>query len=195
MPNSRVPRWLKRLSLLISGGCLAAAAVLLGTLLIATSCSESPTAPGGDPLVGEDPGGADIEGGGWTASAGGTRDWTVSKTVTPLGGVMLLDGLRLMSVYPNGALPTTTTITVAMRLNAPAGQATRIDFDFQPSMSFGKPVQLVLAGNYLAGTGPYVLWYLNPATGAWEKLAEQTPTGGLAVVFLLDHYSQYGVSR
>lgn len=193
MPNSRLPRWLKRLSLVLTGGCLAAAAVLLGTLLIATSCSESPTAPGGDPLAGESPDGAGVQGGGFSVS--GALNWTVSKVVTPNGGVMLLDGLRVMSVFPSGALPAATTITATMQLNAPAGQATRIDFDFQPSMSFGKPVQLVLAGNYLAGTGPYVLWYLNPATETWEKLAEQMPTGNLAVVFLLDHYSQYGVSR
>ena len=193
MTNSRVPRWLKHLSLVISGGCLAAGAVLLGTLLIATSCSESPTAPGGDPLAGENPDGADIQGGVW--SAAGTLEWTVSKVMTPLGGVMLLDGLRVMSVFPSGALAAATPITAAMRLNAPAGQATRIDFDFQPSMSFGKPVRLVLAGDYLAGSGPYVLWYLNPDTGAWEKLAEKMPAGNLAVTFTLDHYSQYGVSR
>jgi hypothetical protein len=109
---------------------------------------------------------------------------------------MLLDGPSLLCSFPLGALLEPRTITATMRLNGPRGEATRVEMDFQPSMNFLNPVLLVMNPSYLAGNGQRcTLWYFDPDLERWVKKAEQPVILNLPVVFLVDHFSGYAISR
>jgi hypothetical protein len=150
---------LSRLNRALSQRSVLSLVALLGTLFSA-NCSDVPTSP---ELGGA---GSDLQVTGVKISATGPS-WTVEQTVTNDGGLMPLDGLQVVSSFPPGSLPVNSaTITARMKLNAPRGLANRIEFDFQPSMTFQMPVELRLANNYLAGTSPKILWLYNPATRA-----------------------------
>jgi hypothetical protein len=167
-------------------------ALLLATLLLATSCSDlstSPTGNAGDelaPLAAAPLPQAQVDG----------PEWTVVKTLSFKGGDMLLDGSSLLCNFPLGALLLPRTITAQMRLNGPRGEATRIEMDFQPSMTFRTPVLLIMSPTYLAGnSNRCTLWYFDPDLEKWVKKAEQPILLNLPVVFLVDHFSGYAISR
>jgi len=124
-------------------------------------------------------------------------EWTVVKSMTNDGGYMALDGVDVVCSFPQGALPVdATTITAQMKLNAPRGQATRIEFDFQPSMEFEKPVKLIVSNNYLAGTNRrYTLWFFDPEDGRWEEEDHEDVVPGQPIIFDIFHYSGYALSR
>jgi len=124
-------------------------------------------------------------------------EWTVVKPMTNEGGYIALDGADVVCSFPQGALPVdATTITVQMRLNAPRGQATRIEFDFQPSMEFEKSVKLILSSNYLAGTNRrYTLWFFDPQDRQWQQEDHEDVVPGQPIIFDIFHYSSYAVSR
>jgi hypothetical protein len=180
---------LNRLNRALSKRSVLSLVALLGTLFSA-NCSDVPTSP---ELSGP---GSDLQSLAAKPSLTGPS-WTVEQTMTNQGGLMPLDGLQVVSSFPAGALPVeSTTIIARMKLNAPKGRANRIEFDFQPSMTFQSPVELRLVNTYLAGTSPkYILWYYNPATSSWEKQDEQSVSEGYPIVFKLSHYSGYSVSR
>ena len=110
---------------------------------------------------------------------------------------MNLDGEQVQCSFPSGALPLPTVlITANMKLNAPRGEATRLDIDFQPSMLFTQPVTLKVDSSYLAGSGnKYTLWYFDPLQKRWLKELEQTYTAGLPVLFQITHDSAYAITR
>jgi len=110
---------------------------------------------------------------------------------------MELDGQRLVCNFSRNALPVNqATITATMKLNAPQGQATRIDLDFQPSMTFEKPVTLTIEGTYLAGTGnTYTLWYFDPILRKWMRQATNVFSPSSPTTFNLYHYSAYALTR
>ena len=124
-------------------------------------------------------------------------EWTVVQPMTKAGGYIALDGVDVVCSFPQGALPVdATTITARMKLNAPRGQATRIEFDFQPSMEFEKSIKLILSNNYLAGTSSrYTLWFFDPEDGQWEREDHEDVVPGLPIIFDILHYSSYAVSR
>ena len=117
--------------------------------------------------------------------------------MTDAGGLMALDGTDLVCRFPADALPVeSTTITVQLKLNAARGQATRVEMDFQPSMTFEEPVELIVANNYLAGTNrKYTLWFFDPQDRRWEKQDEEEIVQGSPIIFEIFHYSGYAVSR
>ncbi len=196
MNQPRLLGWLKRHPLL-SGGCLTFAAFLTGLLLLTSSCSDLPTQPTSELAADGSEGakgGAELGRG--VSSAGDALTWTVVQTINKGGGMMKLDGTELKCTFPAGALSRTTRFTATMRLDAPRGEATRVDIEFQPSVSFQAPIKLKVAKDYLAGNNPhYVLWYFDPTLGAWVKSA-QLPEGDASTDgFDLDHFSQYAVTR
>lgn len=132
-------------------------------------------------------------------SAGSFSDleWTVVQPITNDGGYMALDGADVVCSFPMGALPVdATTITARMTLNAPRSKASRIEFDFQPSMEFETPIKLIVSNNYLTGTdSTYLLWCYDPEDGEWEKVDHQDVVPGQPIIFDILHYSGYAVSR
>ena len=193
MKNRSLPGWLRHpLGALVGTGLVLAAAVL-GSLLVVSGCSDLPTQ-----VAGEAPGASNGPGGQIATSPWGSSDgtdWTTSQSISARGGLMKLDkGLEIK--FNPGSLDKDTTITGHMRLNAPKGQATRLDCEFLPSMTFAVPAELRLDKDYLAGAGAtYTLWYWNPATSAWDKVGEQPIGTESNVTFQLDHFWQYAVSR
>ena len=181
---------LSRLNRALSKRSVLSLVALLGTLFSA-NCSDVPTSP-------ELGGGSDLQSMAVALKPSSSGpEWSVEQTVTSDGGLMPLDGLQVVSNFPPGALPVeSATIIARMKLNAPRGLANRIEFDFQPSMTFQTPVELRLVNTYLAGSSPkYILWYYNPGTSSWEKQAEQWVSGSYPIVFKISHYSGYAVSR
>jgi hypothetical protein len=110
---------------------------------------------------------------------------------------MKLDGEQVVCSFAPGALTLTQVlVTARMELNGPRGSATRLDIDFQPSLFFKKSVTLKVDSGYLAGTGnKYTLWYFDPVAKTWLRQAESTFTGGLPVLFNLEHFSAYAITR
>ena len=121
-------------------------------------------------------------------------EWTVERMIGVHGGSMQLDrGLRLH--FPPGALAAPTLITAHMTLDGERGEATRIEFDFVPSMTFQRPVTLAMGPRYLGGAGDLNLWFFDPVAGTWV-MAERRADGGRGVVsFELHSFSQYAISR
>lgn len=181
---------LSRLNAAFSKRSVLTVVALLGTLFSA-NCSDMPTSP--ELAVP----GSDLQGLVAQKPCASGPEWTVQQTITDDGGIMLLDGSQVVCNFPPDALPfSSALITARMKLNAPRGQANRIEFDFQPSMQFEKPVKLELDSGYLAGSSrKYTLWFYNPGTCQWEKQDERTINEGTPVVFKLFHYSGYAVSR
>jgi hypothetical protein len=181
----------KRCSAALAKRGALSAVVLLGALFSA-NCGEQPTSPSEFGGLSSDPNVAAMKP---HVSAG--PEWTVVQPMTVSGGYMALDGTDVLCSFPQGALPVdATTITARMKLNAQRGSATRIEFDFQPSMEFVKPVKLVIASNYLAGTNnKYTLWFFDPEKNRWEREDEEAIVLGRPVVFDIFHYSGYAVSR
>jgi hypothetical protein len=177
-----LPRWLRPAAAL-AGGCLA-----FGLLLfLLTSCSELPTRPGSEAAIPTD----DLS----TAASGGSHKWRVEQVVGGQGGTIQLD-TNLDLVFPPGALAGEVLVSAEMKLNDKKGSATKLSFEFEPSMSFQAPVTLEIGSDYLAGTGTtYVLTYFNPDTRTWEEVDQQPIGFGASVTFLLDHFSQYSVTR
>jgi hypothetical protein len=103
---------------------------------------------------------------------------------------MQLDGQRVLCTFDPGALPVNNVmVTAQMKLNGPQGGATRLDIDFQPSMTFKKSVKLKIDATYLAGSGSkYVLWYFDPALRTWTRQAEKTISSTGLTSFELSHY-------
>jgi hypothetical protein len=190
MRNQSLAAALSRLNRALSKRSVLSLVAVLGTLFSA-NCSDVPTSP---ELGGA--GGPEMQAAALKPSLSGP-EWTVQQTVTSGGGTILLDGQQVTTTFPPGSLPVeSTVVTAQMKLNAPKGQATRIDFDFQPSMTFQKPVQLQLQNDYLAGASrKYVLWYYNPEMQRWEKQDEQYVVEGSPINFKIYHYSGYSVSR
>ncbi len=188
-PSLPIQRWaatLTRRHALVG----SVAFLLLATLLLGTSCSDLSTSPTPEP-------GPDLVP---LAAVPGLSEegpqWTVVKTLNIKGGDMLLDGLDLLCSFPLGALLQPRTITATMSLNGPRGEATRIEMDFQPSMNFRTPVLLIMSPSYLAGNAPRcILWYFDPALNRWVKKAEHPILLNLPVIFLVDHFSGYAISR
>jgi hypothetical protein len=182
---------LKRLGDALSKRSVLSAIALLGTLFTA-NCSDLPTSPTSALDLNND---LNAMGGQKVCSSG--PEWTVVQPMTNLGGVMLLDGWDVTQTFPSGSLSNdATTITANMKLNAPRGQATRIEFNFSPAQTFVKPVDLSISPSYLAGSNPKLtLWYYDPLQGQWVKQAEQGISGNQPVVFQIYHYSGYAVSR
>lgn len=192
MPQQAPPTWVKDLvSTLLNKKAIAPFA-LLGALLVAPGCSDMPTSPLESPAGNLSANHFDLQIGKTTGP-----EWTVSQEIHKRGGTMELDGQQLVCTFPSGALPENrTTITAQMRLNGPRGEATRIDIDFQPSMTFRKSISLKVDSGYLAGTGnKYVLWYFNSATRTWVKQSETSFTAAQPATFSLDHYSAYALTR
>jgi len=181
---------LSRLNRAFSKRSVLSLVALLGTLFSA-NCSDVPTSA-------ELGGGSDLQSMAVALKPSSSGpSWTVEQTVTSDGGLMPLDGLQVVSNFPPGALPVSeTVITARMKLNAPKGQANRIEFDFQPSMTFQKPVELQLVNDYLAGASrKYILWFYDPEALRWVKQDEQFVVEGQPIVFKLSHYSGYSISR
>lgn len=183
------------------GGVYRAVAVLLLGALFMVGCSDqvplTPDLETGRPqtdAVG--PQSATPRSGSPEAGAGSDSEteWTVERTIGVHGGTMQLDrGLRLQ--FPPGALAERTRITAHMMLDGERGEATRIEFEFLPSMTFERPVTLAMGPRYLGGAGDLNLWLFDPVTGTWV-MAERRPDGGRGVVtFELHSFSQYAVSR
>ena len=164
---------------------------LLGALLSA-NCGDLPTSP--SDFAGSS---SDLNTTAVKPKPSSGLEWTVVQPMTNDGGYIALDGVDVVCSFPQGALPVdATTITARMKLNAPRGQATRIEFDFQPSMEFVKPVKLILVNNYLAGTSrKYTLWFYDPEDRRWEREDEEEIKDGQPIVFDIFHYSGYAVSR
>jgi hypothetical protein len=123
-------------------------------------------------------------------------EWTVERVVGKHRAVMLLDGEDLTLTFAPKALSgRKVTVVARMELNDERGKATRVDLNLQPSMTFSKPVKLSISSSYLAGTSStYKLWRYSPELGRPEKV-EKSITPGQAVVFELDHFSSYALSR
>jgi hypothetical protein len=128
------------------------------------------------------------------AGSDSETEWTVERTIGVHGGTMQLDrGLRLH--FPPGALTERTRVTANMTLDGERGEATRIEFEFLPSITFRRPVTLAMGPRYLGGDGDLNLWLFDPVTGTWV-MAERRPGGGRGVVtFEVGSFSQYAVSR
>ena len=127
MSTRPLPHWLRPAAALAGGG--VAVALLL---LFLTSCSELPTAPG-DPAAaaGADPSTA--------ASSEGPSEWKVEQVVGGQGGTIQLD-TDLALVFPPGALAGEVLVSAEVKLNHKKGSATKVKFDFNPSMTFQAPV-------------------------------------------------------
>jgi hypothetical protein len=185
-PSLRIRNWVSNLT----GRGFGAIAFLLATLLLGTSCSDLSTSP--MPSPGDDMAPLAV----MPALSEDGPEWTVVKTLTVKGGDMLLDGPSLLCTFPLGALLQPRTIIATLSLNGPRGQATRVEMDFQPSMNFRFPVLLVMSPSYLAGNAQRcTLWYFDPALQKWVKKAEQPILLNLPVIFLVDHFSGYAISR
>lgn len=183
MTTRPLPPWLRPAAALAGGGFVVA---LL--LLLLASCSELPTAPGSEAAIpGDDPS---------TAGSGGScTKWKVEQAVGDQGGTIQLD-TDLDLVFPPGALAGEVLVSAEVKLSDKKGSATKVTFDFKPSMTFQAPVSLEIGTSYLAGNGPtYVLSYFNPDTRTWEQLDEKPIGAAGSVVFALDHFSQYSVTR
>jgi len=179
---------LSRLNQALSKRSVLGLVALLGTLFSA-NCGDVPTSP---ELGGA---GSEIQAVALKPSASGP-EWTVEQLMTANGGMIALDGTQVVTSFPAGALLNDTVISARMKLNAPKGQANRIEFDFQPSMTFQKPVLLQLENDYLSGTSrKYILWFFNPSNQRWEKQDEQFIVEGSPISFKIYHYSGYSVSR
>lgn len=185
--------WLRHPLGALLGGTLLLGIAVLGSLLFVSGCSDLPTDVASEPPGDSNGPGGQIATSPWGSTAG--EDWTSTQSVTARGGLMKLDkGLEIK--FNPGSLDKDTTIVGHMRLNAPRGQATRLDCEFLPSMTFAVPAELRVDKDYLAGSGStYTLWYWNPTSGAWEKVSEQPIGTASNVSFNLDHFSQYAVSR
>ncbi|HWN81352.1 MAG TPA: hypothetical protein VNM87_04595, partial [Candidatus Udaeobacter sp.] len=177
---------LSRLNRALSKRSVLSLVALFGTLFSA-NCSDVPTSPElGGPS-------SDLHALAAQKPSMTGPEWTVEQGMTDSGGTIALDGMQVSCSFPPGALTSTGSsvlITARMKLNAPKGQANRIDFDFQPSMTFEKPVLLQLQNNYLAGVSrKYVLWFYNPDNQRWEKQDEQCIQEGQPITFKIFHYS------
>jgi hypothetical protein len=196
MRDQAPPTWVKTLVRSLLSSKFVAAGALLGAVLLAPGCSDMPTDPSGQSQLSQ-------ENGLGTSSlaliSGKTEgpEWTVTQLMYRHGGSMELDGQRLVCNFSRNALPVNqATITATMKLNAPQGQATRIDLDFQPSMTFEKPVTLTIEGTYLAGTGnTYTLWYFDPILRKWMRQATNVFSPSSPTTFNLYHYSAYALTR
>jgi hypothetical protein len=181
---------LKRCQAALAKRSVLSVVALLGALFSA-NCTDLPTSP--SEFAGPT---SDLNTAALRLGLSGPQ-WTVVQPMTNAGGVMALDGTDVVCRFPQGALPVdSTNITANMKLNASRGQATRIEFDFQPSMEFVKPVKLILVNNYLAGTSrKYTLWFYDPEDRRWEREDEEEIKDGQPIVFDIFHYSGYAVSR
>ncbi len=123
--------------------------------------------------------------------------WIVVQDMSNRGGQMELDGQQVVCNFPAGALiPSKTTVTAKMRLDAPQGTARRIDIEIQPSMNLKKPVTIQIDPSYLAGSNAYALWSLDSVTRSWTKVSEQAASlNGTPVTFQVNHFSTYAVTR
>ena len=182
---------LKRCQAAVAKRSVLTVVALLGALFSA-NCGDQPTSPSN--VAGSF---SDLHATAVKPKASSGLEWTVVKPMTIDGGYIALDGGDVVCLFPQGALPgDQTTITARMKLNAPRGQATRIEFDFQPSMEFEKPIDLVISNNYLAGTNRrYTLWFFDPEQGRWEEEDHEDVVSGQPIVFDIFHYSSYAVSR
>jgi hypothetical protein len=164
---------------------------LLGALLSA-NCGDLPTSP--SDFAGSS---SDLNTTAVKPKPSSGLEWTVVQPMTSDGGYIALDGVDVVCSFPRGALPVdATTITARMKLNAPRGQATRIEFDFQPSMEFKKSIKLIVSNNYLAGTNPrYTLWFFDPESGQWDREDHEDVVPGQPIIFDIFHYSSYAISR
>jgi hypothetical protein len=180
-----------------AGRCIAFVFALIGTALAIGGCSDTPTAPGLE--VSDDFGVSENQGGGTSIARNmhETRPgWTVQQEIGKHREIMFLDGKELKLTFPTKALNQDTMLFAHMRLDAERGSATRVDFDFQPPMSFAKPVELSISSTYLSGDSfTYKLWSIDPVLGGVQKLAEKRIIPGQNVVFTLDHFSTYAISR
>jgi hypothetical protein len=173
-----------------------AAGALFGAVLLAPGCSDMPTDPSGQSQLSQENGlgtsSLDLISGKTTGP-----EWSVTEVMYRHGGVIELDGPRLVCNFSRNALPVNqATITARMKLNAPQGQATRIDIDFPPSMTFEKPVTLTIEGTYLAGRGnTYTLWYFDPIARKWLQQATNVFSPSSPTTFNLYHYSAYALTR
>ena len=174
-----------------AGSCFAYVFALIGAVLVIGGCSDVPTAPGlGSDGLG---GGSSIE---ILKTVRPGPEWIVQQLVDRHRTVMLLDGEDVKLTFQSKAVTQTTMIVARMSFNDVRERATRLNFDLQPSMSFSRRVELSVSSNYLAGKGgAYKLWCINPATGSLHKADEKPITPGQDVVFTLDHFSAYAVSR
>jgi hypothetical protein len=166
---------------------------LFAGLLFSTSCSEMPTSPGGDFDLGNGLGTNAVK-----PPLASNPQWTVQQLIPASGGTMLLDGGKVICVFPSGSLPDNeaVTITAKMKLNGARGSATRIEFDFQPAMEFEEPILLKLHPDYLAGTSNKLfLWFFDPELWRWVEQDHESINPDRMVTFKLFHYSGYAVSR
>lgn len=192
MRHSSPLRWVKSNIPALWSLALAPCALLLA-LLFVPGCSDTPMSPA-QPEESIDSNSQDLFS---QASGAGGLQWTVIKLILRRGGSMNLDGERVTCSFTPGALPLPQVLIIAnMKLNAPRGQATRLDVDFQPSLLFNNPVTLKVDSDYLQGTGnKYTLWYFDPARNTWLIEGESTILGGLPVLFNLRHFSAYAITR
>ena len=193
MANQSPPAWVKKLVSTLMNGKFAAPSALLLALCFSGCSDNMPTSPLESPsdnlgtsslpeLIGK---------------FGATTEWSVSQTMRKVGGTIELDGQRVVCTFAPGALPVNTVlVTARMKLNGPQGAATRLDLDFQPSMTFKKSVKLQIDATYLAGSGSkYVLWYFDPALRTWTRQAEKSISSTGLTSFELGHYSAYALTR
>jgi hypothetical protein len=182
---------LKRCQTALAKRSVLSVVALLGALF-STNCGELPTSP--SDFAGSS---SDLNVTALKPKPSSGLEWTVVKPMTNGGGYIALDGVDVVCSFPQGALPVdATTITARMKLNAPRGQATRIEFDFQPSMEFEKPIKLIVSNNYLAGANPrYTLWFFDPEDGQWEREDHEDVVPGQPIIFDILHYSGYALSR
>ena len=193
MAKQSPPAWVKKLVSTLNGGKFIASSALLLAFCFAGCADNMPTSPLESPsgnlntnslpdLIGK---------------FGASTEWTVQQTMRKQGGTMELDGQRLQCTFEAGALPVNSAlITAQMKLNGPQGSATRLDLDFQPSMTFKKDVLLKIDATYLSGTSSkYVLWYFDPAVRKWVKQDERNIESTGLTTFKLNHYSAYALTR
>ena len=194
MRNEAPPTWVKTLVRSLLSSKLIAASALLGAVLLAPGCSDMPTGPS---QLAQQEDNLNTNSLDDVFGKAVNVEWTVAKALTWRGGTIQLDGPQLVCTIPNKALPVnSTTITARMRLNGPRGTANRVDMDFQPSMTFKKPIKITVGPGYLAGTGnTLTLWYYDPLQRTWVKQSEKTFTGGASTTFYIGHYSAYALTR
>ena len=193
MAKQSPPAWVKKLvSTLTTGKFVAPSALLLA--LCFTGCSDNmPTSPLESPS--DNLGTSSLDD--LIGKFGASTEWTVQQTMRKQGGTIELDGQRLLCTFDPGALPVNSAlVTAKMKLNGPQGAATRLDIDFQPSMTFKKSVRLKLDATYLSGTSSkYVLWFFNPTSRTWVKQDERSIDSNGLTSFTLNHYSAYALTR
>jgi hypothetical protein len=193
MAKQTPPTWVKKvLSTITSGKFVASCAGLLLAIGFA-GCSDMGSSPT-MPSLNDNLGTSSID-----LISGKTKgpEWTVQEMMYRHGGTIYLDGGQLYCTFSREALPVNQAlITASMKLNAPRGQATRLDIDFQPSMTFEKSVTITIDATYLSGTGnTYTLWYFDPILHKWLKQATNVFTPSQPTTFNLYHYSAYALTR